>query len=214
MKKCFMITILCMTMSPGAFGKTICGNVVSASLIYDYGAGTDTPRQYYILSDSADHSTVLEQFDTNECVCINCTTESENGYSGCTAYDDTNWPYPGYGYPSDWQRHCTTEPPEPETCAWDEYLDGLTCVPCPAGSYGSYASHITHQSTECGYCDNNYYWNDGAGQCQPCPSGGRTGSPLYQNNHISITKCYLPANTPQTNSTGTWVYTHDCYWSN
>lgn len=214
MKKYFIVVSIGITVSTNALCEiNVCGNVHNYNTLLNYG-GTSGYTVYTVMSATPDDNGVLVGYSSGDCVCVKCAIKSGNTYTGCTAYDESNWPYPGYGYPSDWKTHCTEETPEPETCAWDEYLDGLSCQPCPTGSYGAYESYITHQETECAYCDNNYYWNDSMKQCMPCPGGGQTNSPLYQNIHISITKCYLPTDKEYSDSTGKYSYTQNCYYTN
>ena len=214
MKKYFIVVSIGITVSTNALCEiNVCGNVHNYNTLLNYG-GTSGYTVYTVMSATPDDNGVLVGYSSGDCVCVKCAIKSGNTYTGCTAYDESNWPYPGYGYPSDWKTHCTEETPEPETYAWDEYLDGLSCQPCPTGSYGAYESYITHQETECAYCDNNYYWNDSMKQCMPCPGGGQTNSPLYQNSHISITKCYLPTDKEYSDSTGKYSYTQNCYYKN
>lgn len=45
--------------------------------------------------------------------------------------------------------------------------------------------------------------------CQACPSSGTSANP----NSGGITDCYLPSGTTGSDTTGTFTYTADCYYS-
>ena len=62
------------------------------------------------------------------------------------------------------------------------------------------------------YCEKNYWGTptNGSSGCTACPGGGLTESVAAE----SITECYLPANTNYEDSTGTYIFTDDCFYSN
>ena len=107
---------------------------------------------------------------------------------------------------------------------------------CPDGTYCPYkcpgCTNINWTSSSTGYesrlrptcdiysgncnktteyrCAAGYYGNtlNGNSGCSACPRGGT--SPAGSK---SITSCYLPNGTSGTDSTGSYVYTSDCYYN-
>ncbi|MCM1293947.1 MAG: hypothetical protein NC311_00080 [Muribaculaceae bacterium] len=57
-------------------------------------------------------------------------------------------------------------------------------------------------------CEKGYYNNNGT--CEPCPGGGTTAVGGSSN---AITDCYIPAGTVGSDTTGTYKYTDDCYYT-
>ena len=73
-----------------------------------------------------------------------------------------------------------------------------------------------------GFCDKTYSYRcasgyygsslDGVSGCTRCPSsGGIYGSSAAGS--TEITACYIPANTQLSDTTGTFIYSDDCYYS-
>ncbi|MCM1294086.1 MAG: hypothetical protein NC311_00805 [Muribaculaceae bacterium] len=61
-------------------------------------------------------------------------------------------------------------------------------------------------------CPTGYYgtpMTNSMSECTPCPTGGTSDI----GTNIFITACYIPANTPQDEETGTYLFTSDCNWS-
>ena len=56
-------------------------------------------------------------------------------------------------------------------------------------------------------CNAGYYLSGGL--CLTCPSGGTSAAGA-----TSITSCYLPSGTTGSDSTGSYTYTSNCYYSN
>ena len=64
-------------------------------------------------------------------------------------------------------------------------------------------------------CAAGYYGkptNDTSG-CTKCPSSGNVAGQSVAGSNKAITSCYIPANTSLSDSTGTYQYTSDCYYS-
>jgi len=64
-------------------------------------------------------------------------------------------------------------------------------------------------------CAAGYYGSstDGKSGCTQCPSsGGIVG--MSNAGSTEITSCYIPANLTATDSTGTYTYTSDCFYTN
>ncbi len=57
-------------------------------------------------------------------------------------------------------------------------------------------------------CKTGYYLSGGT--CYSCPSGGTSAD----QNSGGITDCYLPSGTTGSDSTGSYTYTSNCYYSN
>jgi len=72
-------------------------------------------------------------------------------------------------------------------CANDnlEYIHGMEGCFCGDGKYGTLT-------------------------CNTCPSGGTSSA----GNNNAITNCYIRAGTGGSDSTGTWEYAQNCYYSN
>ncbi len=72
-------------------------------------------------------------------------------------------------------------------------------------------------STECTktthyICPVGYYGaptSNSMSECTLCPNGGTSELGL----NIDITNCFIPANTPQTDTSGEYIYTSPCYYS-
>ena len=65
-------------------------------------------------------------------------------------------------------------------------------------------------------CAAGYYGkptNDTSG-CTKCPSSGNVAGQSVAGSNSAITSCYIPANTSLSDSTGTYQYTSNCYYSN
>ncbi|MDR1337704.1 MAG: hypothetical protein LBJ73_01590 [Rickettsiales bacterium] len=59
-------------------------------------------------------------------------------------------------------------------------------------------------------CKTGYYMaTTTATSCTACVTPGTSANP----NKGDITSCYIPKNTDQTDSVGTYVYTVDCYYT-
>lgn len=131
-------------------------------------------------------------------VCASCMEGITPGPTACVemCFDadyDPSWQYvltgssgtsPTYSLYS--REHCETE-----------RVDGV-CTPVITTEFG------------CRGLDGNGYYAisySSAGRCVKCPSGGQVSG--YG---TAITNCYIPANVPQTDSTGTYEYTEDCFY--
>lgn len=110
-----------------------------------------------------------------------------------------------------------------------------TCVPkkeCPAGYYG-YIDEVSQEPncalcpsgatsqigageiSDC-FCDSGYYGiiNSESDSCTRCPelSAGQYGtSPAAS---TSVTECYVPSNTIYSDSSGKYMYTQNCFYTN
>ena len=64
-------------------------------------------------------------------------------------------------------------------------------------------------------CAAGYYGasTNGSSGCTICPSSGGVAGKSVAGSNTEITSCYIPANTPLSDSTGTYQYTSDCYYS-
>lgn len=60
-------------------------------------------------------------------------------------------------------------------------------------------------------CESGYYGTplNASSGCTKCPSPGTSAQGA-----TSITQCYIPANTSLSDTTGSYTYTSDCYYSN
>ena len=74
---------------------------------------------------------------------------------------------------------------------------------CGAANAACTATTKTYTS-----CKPGYYLSGGA--CQSCPSGGTSAD----KNTGGVTSCYLPSGTTGSDSTGSYTYTANCYYSN
>lgn len=125
--------------------------------------------------------------------------------------------------------NCTRCPP-------GQYASGsgnTKCRDCSAGTYNIYygmsscekCSPGTYQEKtgmdSCSNCDNGYYQDEyGATSCKECPDleTGNVSSTSYNSindtypNHSSKEACYIYANSPISDDTGTYVYETDCFW--
>lgn len=79
-------------------------------------------------------------------------------------------------------------------------------------SYTCKAVEVTNQPELEYGCAANYYTTAASPSasmtCLPCPSSGKSAI-----GNTAITGCYVPANTPLRDSTGTYKYTSDCHYS-
>jgi len=62
-------------------------------------------------------------------------------------------------------------------------------------------------------CDMGYYGrsSNGTSGCAKCPSDGM--SMIWRMGGFDITDCFIPANSERSDSTGTYKFTADCYYS-
>ena len=74
---------------------------------------------------------------------------------------------------------------------------------CGAANAACTATTKTYTS-----CKPGYYLSGGT--CQSCPSGGTSAD----KNTGGVTACYLPSGTTGSDSTGSYTYTANCYYSN
>ena len=74
---------------------------------------------------------------------------------------------------------------------------------CGAANAACTATTKTYTS-----CKPGYYLSGVA--CQSCPSGGTSAD----KNTGGVTSCYLPSGTTGSDSTGSYTYTANCYYSN
>lgn len=74
------------------------------------------------------------------------------------------------------------------------------CVQCPV-------ANSTCTSATSFRCNAGYYKNEDS--CTACPNGGTSAAGA-----TSITSCYLPSGTTGTDSSGTYTYTLNCYYTN
>jgi len=80
------------------------------------------------------------------------------------------------------------------SCNAGYYMSGTTCKP---GSVGTYKSVSGSQTS-----------------CSACPSSGGTAGTTKSQGSTAITQCYIPAGASFSDSTGTYDYADDCYYSN
>lgn len=102
--------------------------------------------------------------------------------------------------------------------------NSMNTLACASGYYGSaslnYMAGTYQGCTKCPsnatcaggngstfVCNANYYKNGGR-FCSACPSSGRSSR-----GSTSITSCYLPSGTTGSDSTGSYTYTSNCYYS-
>ena len=71
---------------------------------------------------------------------------------------------------------------------------------CAAGYYGS--------------ATGNAYGTTSPTGCTQCPSSGGVAGQSVAGDNTAITKCYIPAGTSFSDSTGSGTYTNNCYWTN
>lgn len=70
--------------------------------------------------------------------------------------------------------------------------------------------HVVYKSDDCSCvknCSDGYYGNGAT--CTRCPTPGTTSGYTTQ-----ISGCYIPANTPLMDSSGTYLYTSNCKYTN
>lgn len=75
-----------------------------------------------------------------------------------------------------------------------------SCLKCPVANSTCYNANSFS-------CNAGYYKNGNA--CTLCPDGGTSASGA-----TSITSCYIRSGTTGSDSTGTYTYTSNCYYSN
>lgn len=199
------------TSTIGNLGNCIC-------LTYDATEGTD-PNGTIRISGCRNY--LLSSPTTSGCLTCQ-SNEYKSGYT-CTAcpanslgsnngqrHANTSCAYCVPGYEKNDNGECVKK----VSCSWTQYFNGTSCSPCPANSYGAYESYYSHSETECGYCDNNYYWVDSQKRCLPCPDGGVTSGPaVYANYHVPITSCYLAVGNYEDDS-GSFSITSRCFYKN
>lgn len=61
-------------------------------------------------------------------------------------------------------------------------------------------------------CKPGYYLS--SGDCVRCPSSGGVYGTTADNNTGDITSCYLPSGTSGSDTSGSFTYTGNCYYSN
>lgn len=74
---------------------------------------------------------------------------------------------------------------------------------CPANSTCSSATSFS--------CNKGYYKNGSV--CTRCPSSGGTYGTTASSGATSVTSCYLPSGTTGSDSSGSFTYTGNCYYS-
>lgn len=95
-----------------------------------------------------------------------------------------------------------------QNCSWqvDDIivnLDSLATDVCNGGT----PEQICFSSWSFCNCSSGYYKLDDA-SCGKCPGDGTSYGGIG-----GITQCFIPAGTGGTDSTGTWVYNSNCYYS-
>ncbi len=80
---------------------------------------------------------------------------------------------------------------------------------CEAGYYGS----PTSSTSGCTQCEKGYYCPGGTTRYS-CATQTKNSSATSAAGAKSITSCYLPANTSFSDSSGTYQYSSNCYYSN
>jgi len=98
-----------------------------------------------------------------------------------------------------------------------------TTYRCASGYYGT----ATSGTSGCTICPSNAtcaggngsifvcakgYYKDG-GLCSRCPTSGGVYGTTAAAGATAVTECYLPANTPITDATGTYIFTGNCYYT-
>lgn len=107
-----------------------------------------------------------------------------------------------------------------KTVTFEDY-----CIQCDSSCSGSgwtdygtgYVRKYTGVCNCNGTCDKTYSYacaagyygvtSNGTSGCTPCPNSGTSAQAS-----TSITSCYLPSGTVGSDSTGTYVYTSNCYY--
>ncbi len=111
-------------------------------------------------------------------------SHSPGGCSGCSVYDGTS--------NSGWQSTGVPGYQQSYVCeniCNDCFETSATSYRCAAGYYGTSSN--------------------GTSGCTKCTSPGTSTA-----GSTSITRCYVPSGTTGSDSTGTFTYTSNCYWSN
>ena len=129
---------------------------------------------------------------------------------------------------------CDGGPSDGLACSVDTDCPGGTCVMagggttctatnCVSSAWTAYATGYERRtyrycstSTKCTSstqyrCAAGYYGRtiNGSSGCTRCPNSGSSVA-----GSIVITSCYLPSGTTGTDTSGTYTYTADCYYSN
>lgn len=90
-----------------------------------------------------------------------------------------------------------------------QITDKSESVTCATSSSGT--NLVRCVTTYTYKCKAGYYGNPTAlnKTCTKCPNSGTSSE-----GSISITKCYIPSGTTGSDSTGSYTYTANCYYSN
>ena len=107
-------------------------------------------------------------------------------------------------------------------CARYSSTDASCCILCDAVGGGGTGGggEVTPTGCDLKTCSTGQYFSGVLPLCcSSCPSqDGATGTSKNNNDDFfwqpEITECYITANTPMTDKTGTYVFTSDCYYSN
>lgn len=91
-------------------------------------------------------------------------------------------------------------------CKKGEYGTAPNCKDCPSNANCPGGNGSTF------YCNKGYYKNDST--CSRCPSSGGVYGTTSGTGATAITQCYLPVGTTGSDSTGSFTYTGNCYYSN
>ena len=82
------------------------------------------------------------------------------------------------------------------------------------GVEASYGARVAGKGTV--YCKEGYYGTpkhlDDDSACKQCPSSGGVAGKSVVGSNTSITGCYIPSGSSFSDSTGSGVYTNNCYW--
>ena len=102
----------------------------------------------------------------------------------------------------------------------------LLCVlATPAVAFGECTATTTYSSCNAGYgynsimqsctvCRVGYYSSGGTTACTRCPSSGGVYGTTDSTGSTAITDCFIPADTDMTDTTGTYHFADDCYYTN
>ena len=91
-------------------------------------------------------------------------------------------------------------------------LNPPTCTACPSYATCNYGDILCNRGTWRTNTINGFYTRV---TCTPCPSlDGVQGTTAPNTQTVYITACYIPANTPITNSIGTYIFKENCNYSN
>lgn len=77
------------------------------------------------------------------------------------------------------------------------------CETCPTNGTCNGTTTLT--------CNKGYY---GTSTCARCPSSSGVYGTTASTGATSVTSCYIPANTTISDSTGKYVFTNNCYYTN